>query len=347
MDFNPNFLRLDSPKITLYKLLHPRGPNGPWLGTMEDPSWTTVTAWAMGIVLVGGGTTFAATHVGGHGAPPPQSPTPLAARTVSVSPKARRSLVPSQTAIKANAKLAALAKANTVAQQAVWSQVTAKTPALKGSHGVISPQLAGLGTTANLTTKPNAIVGLETLWSHLGFALMHPPAPMAPSNIPAAVWEQGWSQAANDAMSFVGNDPLSVMPNVGPGSQSRFQPFIESAYVGSGTEISSHYWTQSIVASVGPYHGGPTLSLFPVKHQMAGQPQVIALMRVPMLLTEDVYVSSQTQSGPVQKNETQSAVATMALTDVNGGHYAWRIESLGFGNPHVVTLLGSTAAKGA
>jgi hypothetical protein len=148
-------------------------------------------------------------------------------------------------------------------------------------------------------------------------------------------------------MTVVGNDPISVMSNVGPGSQSRFQPFVASAYVGSGTEISSHYWTQSIIADVGPYHGGPTLSLFPVKHQMSGQPPVIALMRVPMLLTEDVFVPSQTQGGsPVQKSETQSAVTTMALTDVQG-HYAWWIESLGFGNPQVVTLPGSTAAKGA
>ena len=301
----------------------------------------------LGVVVLGG-VAFAATQ-GGSGTSQPQ-PQPhaqvLAMHSASVSPKAQRSLAPSKATVKANAELVTLAKANTVAQKALWAQVTAKMPSLKGSHGVISPQLAGLGS-AKLATKPNAVVGSGTLWSHLGSALMHPPASIAPSNISQSAWESGWKQAATDAMTVVGNDPISVMSNVGPGSQSVFQPFVESAYVGQGTEISAHYWTQSIVADVGPYQGGPTLSLFPVKHQMANEPTVIALMRVPMMLTERVFVPSQTQGGaPVQKSETQSAVTTMALTDVSG-HYAWWIESLGFGNPHVVTLPGSTAAKGA
>lgn len=332
------------PKITLYNLFHPRHPSPGWLVESESPSWTTVSAvgLGLGIIAIGG---FIAANSGGSGTgtPQPQSHVKLLAmHSASVSPKAQRSLQPSKTTVRANAELATLAKANTSAQKSVWSQVTAKMPSLKGSHGVISPELAGLGT-AKLTTKPNAVVGLSTLWAHLGNSLLHPPTTIAPSNIPQVVWEQGWSQAAEDSMAVVGNDPLSVMANVGPGSQSVFQPFVESAYVGQGTEISSHYWTQSIVADVGPYHGGPAVSLFPVKHQLAGQPQVIALMRVPMTLTETVL--SPSAHGPVQHSMIQTGGTVMALSHV-AGKYQWWVESMDLNNPHEVTLAPATT-KGA
>ena len=113
----------------------------------------------LGVVVLGG-VAFAATQ-GGSGTSQPQ-PQPhaqvLAMHSASVSPKAQRSLAPSKATVKVNAELVALTKADATAQKATWTQVVAKNSALKGTHGVISPELAGLGT-ANLAVKANAVGG--------------------------------------------------------------------------------------------------------------------------------------------------------------------------------------------
>jgi hypothetical protein len=157
MHFNFNF-DFDPPKVLLRNVLHPRYRNAPWTGDMLDPSWTAVSAVGLAMVFIGGGVAFAASHVGS--APQAQSPhvKVLTMHSASVSPKAQRSLAPSKATVKVNAELVALTKADATAQKATWTQVVAKNSALKGTHGVISPELAGLGT-ANLAVKANAVGG--------------------------------------------------------------------------------------------------------------------------------------------------------------------------------------------
>lgn len=208
-------------------------------------------------------------------------------------------------------------------------------PALQKSHGVITPALVGISKPSQ-GPRPNLITGITTEWQHVIPAVRSqhlPPHLTDGIRISQTVWEAGWRQAAQDAIVATGNDPLAILQNAGPGSASHFVPLIKTLYSWD-THHGSAHWMSQIIANVGLTGLRGIIHIYPATHQIPGQPRVITLMTVPMLLTEYGY-------SPVHRQKPQStiqtAIATMALTDYHH-HWQWWIEALQLGPQQPITF---------
>jgi len=228
--------------------------------------------------------------------------------------------------------LALLQHTNRVEQATLLGQLIQENSELGGTHGVMTPALVGVHVTHGLA-QPNRVVGVQTAWHRLRRSLSDPPSDILSAPLSASVWQAGWQQAAQDIMGVLGNDPLAVVSRAGPGSAPAFAKLEQIAYTGVGDEISGHHWSVSMIADVSPH-----ITIYPAPRRVAGEPPVVLLMRVPVLVTQRTALANPVNlSQTLSRTVAQSGVALMALTHVQG-RYQWWVNAIQTRRPHAVTF---------
>ncbi|WP_053958133.1 hypothetical protein [Sulfobacillus thermosulfidooxidans] len=230
--------------------------------------------------------------------------------------------------------LQTLEAVNDAETNAILNTISIHNPALRASHGVITPSLVGVNLTG-FTVKPNQITGVNRTWHILQASLSHPPATILPHPLPSSVWRTGWEEAARAVMTVLGNDPLAVVKQAGPGDASAFLKLEQIAYGGIGDEVNGHHYALSMISAI-----SPNITIYPPpQHTSAGEPPIILQMRVPIVVTQyTALVNPSNKHQTIPRTVVQKGTALMVLTHLHH-HYYWWVAALSTQRPQAVHLI--------
>ncbi|PSR20513.1 MAG: hypothetical protein C7B47_17970 [Sulfobacillus thermosulfidooxidans] len=200
-----------------------------------------------------------------------------------------------------------------------WQTIVQQFPSLsQASLGQLTPEMMGMNRSVKgpLLETPEFHRTITT-WQQ---DLKQIPRTVAPSGIPAAVWNDAWQQTVTDVNQAVGPDPLALDTQLAPHEGRAFQRLIAHRYALWHTWQAQKAWMTTVLVSVGPFrpprHRVITWTVIRPPTQLSTQQlHVITLTRVPFIVTE--YLTTT-------RHHTlafaQSGFVILGLFDV---HHVW------------------------